>query len=136
MTGFAGIHHVGIVVENLEASVSWYSEKLGFERLYSYSFPGVQATFIARGSLQIELFQTEQAKPMAEERRLAETNLKIGGINHFAIEVVDLDATILELQGAGVEIVSMPKEVPNSGGSRFAFIHDNERMLVELFQSA
>jgi hypothetical protein len=34
----------------------------------------------------------------------------------------------------GVEIVSGPKDVPNGGGDRFAFVHDNERMLVELLQ--
>jgi hypothetical protein len=73
---------------------------------------------------------------MAEERRRSETNLRIGGVNHFAIEVSDLAATILELQGKSVEVVSLPREVPNGGGSRFAFIHDNEQMLVELFQPA
>lgn len=35
---------------------------------------------------------------MAEERRRGETNLRIGGINHFAIEVADLDATIAALR--------------------------------------
>jgi len=86
--------------------------------------------------LRIELFQNEQAAPMAEERRSAQTNLKIGGINHFAIEVTDLDATVASLQEKGVEIVSTPRDVPNGGGSRFAFIHDNEQMLVELIQPA
>lgn len=73
---------------------------------------------------------------MAEDRRRAETNLKIGGINHFAIEVPDLDATVAALEAKGVDVVFPPHEVPNSGGSRFTFIHDNEQMLVELFQPA
>jgi len=136
MTTLSGIHHVGIVVESIEASAAWYIDKLGFERLYTFAFPGVQAAFIGRGDLKIELFQNEQAAPMAEERRRSETNLRIGGINHFAIEVSDLAATIVALQEKGVEVVSMPREVPNGGGSRFAFIHDNEQMLVELFQPA
>lgn len=136
MTTLSGIHHVGIVVESIEASAAWYIDKLGFERLYAFAFPGVQAAFIGRGDLKIELFQNEQAAPMAEERRRSETNLRIGGINHFAIEVSDLAATIVALQEKGVEVVSMPREVPNGGGSRFAFIHDNEQMLVELFQPA
>lgn len=129
-----GIHHIGVVVRDIEASAAWYVEKLGFERLYAYGWPGVQAAFIGRGDLKIELFQNDEATPMAEERETAQTNLRIGGINHFAIRVGDLDATIAELQAKGVDIVSPPKEVPNSGGDRFAFVHDNERMLVELFQ--
>jgi catechol 2,3-dioxygenase-like lactoylglutathione lyase family enzyme len=134
MIALSGIHHIGIVVESVEASVTWYVDNLGFERLYTFGWPGVQAAFIGRGSLKIELFQNEQATRMAEDRRRAETNLRIGGINHFAIEVVDLDETVAALQEKGVEVVSPPREVPNSGGSRFAFIHDNEQMLLELFQ--
>ena len=136
MTTLSGIHHVGIVVENVEASTAWYVEHLGFERLYAYGWPGVQAVFIGRGALKIELFQNDEAKPMVEDRRRVETNLKIGGINHFAIEVHDLDATVTTLKAKGVDIVLPPREVPNSDGSHFAFIHDNEGMLVELFQPA
>ncbi len=136
MTALSGIHHVGVVVENVEASTAWYVEHLGFERLYTYGWPGVQAAFIGRGALKIELFHNDDAKPMVEDRRRAETNLQIGGINHFAIEVHDLDAAVAALEAKGVDMVSPPREVPNSGGSRFAFIHDNEDMLVELFQPA
>lgn len=136
MTALSGIHHVGIVVESVEASATWYVKHLGFERLFTFGWPGVQAAFIGRGALKLELFQNEEAAPMAEARRRAETNLKIGGINHFAIEVSDLDATVAALAATGVAVVSPPREVPNSGGSRFAFIHDNEQMLVELYQPA
>ena len=128
------LHHVGVVVKNIEASSAWYVRHLGFERLYTYEFPGVQAAFIGRCDLRIELFQTDGATPMPQERKRAETNLKIGGINHFAIAVADLDGMVAALKENGVEIVSSPREVPNSGGERFAFIHDNEQMLVELFQ--
>ncbi|WP_426255672.1 VOC family protein [Sphingomonas sp. DC2300-3] len=127
---------MGIVVENLEASTAWYVEHLGFKRLYTFGWQGVQAAFIGRGSVKIELFQNEEAKPMVEDRRRAETNLKIGGINHFAIEVDDLNAVVAALEEKEVVVVSPPREVPNSGGSCFAFIHDNEGMLVELLQPA
>ena len=136
MTTLSGLHHVGIVVESVEASTAWYVENLGFERLYTFGWPGVQAAFIGLGALKIEFFQNDEAAPMAAGRRRAETNLKIGGLNHFAIEVPDLDATVTALEAKGVDIVSPPREVPNSGGSRFSFIHDNERMLIELFQPA
>lgn len=130
------IHHIGIVVQSIEASAAWYVDNLGFERLYTYGWPGVQAAFIGRGDMKIELFQNEQAAAMTEDRQAAETNLRIGGINHFAIQVDDIDEAVAELEARGVEIVSPPKDIPNSGGDRFAFVHDNERMLVELVQSA
>ncbi|PPT92988.1 bleomycin resistance protein [Xanthomonas theicola] len=136
MTEITKFHHLGIVVKDIEASTQWYVDNLGFERLYAYGWPGVKAAFIGRGDLKIELFQNELATPMAAERRQAETNLRIGGINHFAIEVADLDATVAALREKGIDVVSPPREVPNSGGSRFAFVHDNEQMLIELFQPA
>ena len=71
---------------------------------------------------------------MARERETGADNLKIGGINHFAVEVADLDQTVAELEGKGVEIMSPPRDVPGGAGERFAFIHDNEKMLIELFQ--
>lgn len=128
------LNHVGIVVRDLEASAQWYIEHLAFTRLYNYSFPGVQSVFIKRGSFRIELFQTDGAEAMSADREQPSTNLKIGGLNHFAIEVEDIDSTITELEENGVEVVSPPKDVPNSGGERYAFIRDNERMLIELFQ--
>lgn len=57
MSTLSGIHHVGVVVENLEASTAWYVEHLGFDRLYTYGWPGVRAAFIGRVPLNIELFQ-------------------------------------------------------------------------------
>lgn len=131
---FGKIHHIGVVVQSIEASAAWYVEKLGFEHLYSYGWPGVQVAFIGRGDLKIELFQNDEAAPMDERRQVAQTNLRIGGINHFAVQVDDLDAAVAALEAKGVEIVSPPRDVPNGGGDRFAFVHDNERMLVELFQ--
>lgn len=79
------IHHVGVVVEDLDASIAWYGETLGFEHLSSFAFPGVRAAFIGLGDLRIEMFQNEAAEPMMEARRDRATNLRLGGINHFAI---------------------------------------------------
>ena len=128
-------HHVGVVVRDIEASVAWYVDRLGFERTYGFSFPGAQAVFVRRGEFRIEFFQVEGAAPMAPERETGPTNLKIGGINHFAIQVADVDRTVAELESKGVEVASPPKDVPGGRKERYAFVRDNERMLVELFQA-
>jgi catechol 2,3-dioxygenase-like lactoylglutathione lyase family enzyme len=128
------INHVGVVAANLEASVAWYVRHLGFERLYDYSFPGVTAAFIRKGELRLEFFQSDGASPMADERRDIATNVKIGGINHFALEVDDIEATFAALAANGVEVVQPPAEIPDSGGEKFGFIKDLEGMLIEFFQ--
>ena len=95
-----------------------------------------QATMIVRGDARLEFFRVEGATPMASEREGYETNFRIGGVNHLALAVDDLEEAVAALEAEGVEIVSPPSNVPNASGDRFAFIHDNERMLVEVFQPA
>lgn len=128
------LHHVGATVSDLDASIAWYGETLGFELLSSYGWPGLRAAFIGRGDIRIELFQNDAAAPMADDRRRPDANLRLGGIGHLALGVADLDAAVADLRGRRVEIVAPPREVPDGSGSRFAFIHDNEGMLVELFE--
>ena len=129
----AGLHHVGVTVSDLDASIAWYRETLGFELLSTYGWPGVRAAFIGRDDIRIELFQTEEAAPLSDDRRRPDTDLRIGGIGHLALGVADLDAAVADLRDRQVEIVVPPRDMPDDSGSRFAFIHDNEGMLVELF---
>lgn len=133
---FSSLHHVGVVVKDLQASVAWYRDHLGFEREYDFALPGAQVTMIFRGDARLELYQVDGAAPMASERQEVESILKIVGINHLGLSVSDIDAAIATLEAKGVEVVIPPSAVPNDSGDRFAFIRDNERMLVELFQSA
>jgi hypothetical protein len=73
---------------------------------------------------------------MAESRPVAQTNLMFGGIDHFAIQVDDVEEDVATLRSIAVEIVVPPEAVRKVGGDRFAFIYRNERMLVEPFQPA
>ncbi|WP_247650562.1 VOC family protein [Sphingomonas sp. S2M10] len=131
-----GIDHVGVVVQDLAASVDWYAEKLGFRVLHPFAFPGAVAAFVGREGLRLELLQVEGAAPPAPERFDRRTNLRLGGINHLAIGVANMAAMIADLEAKGVEIVSPPVEVPGSGGELYAFIRDGEGMLIELYQRA
>ena len=129
-------HHVGIIVQDLEQSIAWYQQHLGFERLTEFSFPGTKVAFVGRGDLKLEFFQVDGASPMAAERKEALSNLAIGGINHFAILVDNLDDTLAELQTKGVEQAYPLSVVPDGSGDRWTFIRDNEGMLIELYQLA
>lgn len=130
------LHHVGVVVKDLQGSLDWYRDKLGFEHQYSFTLPGAQVVMLVRGEARLEILQVEGAAPKASEREDIETFLKRCGVNHFALTVDDLEETIAALAAKGVEIVMPPSSVPNNSGDRFAYIRDNDRMLVELFQSA
>lgn len=91
---------------------------------------------IVRGDARMELHQVKGAVPVPIDREAVATTLKSAGINHLGLVVDDVAAMLAALQTEGVDI-SMPlSEVPNGSGDRLAFFLGNDRMLVELYQSA
>ncbi|WP_295563000.1 VOC family protein [uncultured Sphingomonas sp.] len=130
------LHHIGVIVQDLDATIAWYERHLGFAVLSTFGLPGAQVAFIGRGAVKLELFQIDGAAPMAPERKEVLSNLRIGGINHFAISVDDIDATLAELLANGVEQAYPVSDVPDGSGDRWVFIRDNEGMLIELYQTA
>src|SRR5947207_5778888 len=50
-----GIDHVALAVPDIERTVEWYVEVLGFERRYNESWGGVPA-FIGKGTTALALF--------------------------------------------------------------------------------
>lgn len=55
-----GIDHVALAVPDIERTVEWYVEVLGFERRYEGSWSGVPA-FIGKGTTAFALFPRERA---------------------------------------------------------------------------
>jgi catechol 2,3-dioxygenase-like lactoylglutathione lyase family enzyme len=127
-------HHVGITVRDLEATIAWYEKHLGFKRITDFGFPGARVAFNGCGDLRLEFFQIENATPMEERRKEAESNLSFGRINHFAIFVDDLDGALEELKAKCVDQAHTLDFLPDRNGDRYTFIQDNEGMLIELYQ--
>jgi methylmalonyl-CoA/ethylmalonyl-CoA epimerase len=128
------IDHVGISVANLEESVDWYIEMLGFELARPINRNPDSAMTIAqirRGDFNIELFEIDGAEPLPEYRRDPSADLRVHGIAHFAFEVDDAIAVMEELEAKGVEIVLRPRE---GGGPAFFFVLDNSGNSFEFIQ--
>ena len=122
------IDHVGISVANLEESVEWYVEKLGFELLSPLDRNPDSVQNIARirkGDFSIELFEIEGAAPLPEYRKDPSADLRVHGLAHFAFRVDDAAATKAELEARGVEIVLDRNTfffVADNSGNTFEFI--------------
>jgi methylmalonyl-CoA/ethylmalonyl-CoA epimerase len=128
------IDHVGISVANLEESVGWYVEMLGFELVRPINRNPDSAMTIAqirRGDFNIELFEIEGAAPLPEYRLDPSADLRVHGLAHFAFEVGDAIAVMEELEAKGVEIVLRPRE---GGGPAFFFVADNSGNTFEFIQ--
>lgn len=128
------INHVGISVENLEESVDWYVEMLGFELARPFvREPDSEMTIalLRRGNFNIELFEIRGAAPLPEYRRDPSADLRVHGLAHFAFRVDDARAVLAELESKGVEVVFGPNE---SERSIFFFVSDNSGNSFEFIQ--
>jgi methylmalonyl-CoA/ethylmalonyl-CoA epimerase len=111
------IDHVGVLVPDLEQAKRLYLEELGFvlEREASMDDLGLEAAFLrpGGGGPMVELVQlTVEGKRVPV---IANTAL---GLDHVAIGVADIEATIAALADAGVETTTGVLEL---GGRRTVF---------------
>lgn len=111
------MHHVSINVDDVDAAFGFYTGVLGLVARGDRPDFAFAGAWLDAGGQQVHLI--EGRPPSAEGQ-------------HFALQVEDLDATVAELRGRGIE-VSDPRPV---GSSRQSFLSDPSGNLVELHQVA
>lgn len=127
------IDHVAIVVENLEATLGFYTGVLGFEQVYRelIADQGVEAVGLRTGDAIIELLRPLDAdSPVARFRGDAPSKL-----HHTAYRVPDLAAELARLRDEGIRLID---QAPRKGahGNLIAFLHPKSTggVLIELCQ--
>jgi methylmalonyl-CoA/ethylmalonyl-CoA epimerase len=125
-------HHVAFSVPDLEASIRWYRETLGFEAEWRRRVASVPAdvAMLRRGVLRVELFQPEHAAPLPAARSDVQEDLRTHGTKHVAFAVRDMAAAVAELRRRHVDIVHHG----TGPFAAFAFFRDNSGNLIELFE--
>ncbi len=125
------IDHMGIAVNNLEESISFYQNILGLELLGTEDVPseGVRVAFFKIGDVKIELLEA-----LNEESPIAKFLAKKGeGFHHFAIEVDDIVKSFEYLSDEGIQLL---QEEPKIGAhdKKIGFIHpkSSHKVLIEL----
>jgi methylmalonyl-CoA/ethylmalonyl-CoA epimerase len=113
------LHHVGIVVSDLDAAVAAY-EQLGFAGGEHWLLPQqqIEAVTFASGNGWVELITpTDPDGPIA--RFLAKRG---DTMHHVAYRTHDLDGELERLKSLGVRLID---ETPRTGthGWRIAFLH-------------
>jgi methylmalonyl-CoA/ethylmalonyl-CoA epimerase len=127
------IHHVGIAVESLRATVQDFERLLGrppdWEEVVEDQ--NLRAAAFALGESRIELLE-----PTSPESPVARFLSKHGqGLHHIALAVADLPEILTQLEGAGVRLID---RVPRTGAAkqRIAFLHpaSTAGVLIELVE--
>jgi methylmalonyl-CoA epimerase len=129
------IDHIAIVVADLEAMLTLYTQTLGFEQIYREAIAdqGVEAVGLRAGTSVIELLRPlDESSSIARFRGDAPSRL-----HHTAYRVADLGAELARLRAVGVILID---EQPRRGahGNLIAFLHPRSTggVLIELCQPA
>ncbi|MBN1305871.1 MAG: methylmalonyl-CoA epimerase [Anaerolineales bacterium] len=133
MAGVKSIHHVAVVVEDIETSLNFWRDALGLEMTGRRDVPAEAAeiAFLEVGGSEIEL-----VRPTSEESGLARYLAKRGpGMHHLCVEVEDILTLLEKMRDHNIRLIN---EEPRSGtdGRQYAFIHPESTggVLVELYQ--
>jgi glyoxylase I family protein len=124
---FKRIDHVEIVTGNIDATLNFYQNILGFKlksRMKMDMAPLQEIVFITLGDTMLEVLAVKDPAP-------ASTNSFQAGYRIMAIEVEDMDKAVEFLKSKGVEISRPPM---NLGKSKRGEIKDNNGFTIELRQ--
>ena len=118
---------VRYLVADVEESVTFYVEMLGFEVLERF---GPAIAILRRGDLDLWVAgpPSSAARPMPDGR-----TPEPGGWGRFVIAVDDLDAEVARLRGSGAVFRN---DVVSGPGGRQILLEDPSGNVVELFQPA
>ena len=133
--GVRGIHHVGVVVANLDEAVETYSRLFGgeLERREWLEQDGVEVAAMRVGDGLVEL-----VAPVGDDTSVGRFLEKRGpGMHHVAYAVDDVAGELESLTGAGAQLID---EEPRMGlfGLQVAFVHpdSDHGVLVEVVSNA
>ena len=128
------IHHVGYVVEDIDAAIPVYAERFGMDVTIRETMPdqGVEAVLLGDGPSYVELIA-----PTDPSGGVARFLAKRGpGMHHVAFAVPDLQDALGDLVAGGAELIdAAPRR--GLGGHMVAFIHPRSSggVLTELVEA-
>ena len=129
------VDHIGIAVADLAAAKKFYTEVLGMKASGEevVEEQKVKVCFIPSGDSELELL--ESTTPDGPIAKFIEKNGGRNGIQHVALRVDDIEATLADLKAKGVRMID-EKPRYGAGGSSIAFVHPKASggILVELCQ--
>src|SRR6187455_3302316 len=132
---FARIDHIGVAVEDLDASIALYETTFGMKLVHreTVTEQGVEAVLLGVGESHVELLA-----PLGDDTPVGKFLAKKGpGIHHTAYRCADVAQAIEQCRSRGLRLID---ESPRRGirDSLVAFVHPASTggVLTELVQPA
>ncbi|UCD08691.1 MAG: VOC family protein [Dehalococcoidales bacterium] len=126
------IDHTAISVSNLDVSMRFYTDILGFtcERIIDIPDGNGRIALLTKADFTIEMFEFVESLPLPEKNGMLTDDLKKVGVKHVALRVKDIWTAAAYLKERGVEFINEP--VKGARGYYRFFIKDPDGMPVEL----
>jgi len=126
MKNIVGIGHIAIRVKEIERTLNFYRDKLGFQEMFRLERDGKLMLIYLRvtDTQYIELFP-EAVGDRAPGR-------EANGLNHICLEVDSIDGVLADLARAGIPIAR--EKQMGADGNLQAWIDDPDGNRIELMQ--
>ncbi len=136
------LSHIGICVSDIDRSVRFYRDALGFTYVSDLEVAGepsdtllrlkdvkLKAVYLERDGCRIELlhYASPARKPAARAREMNDL-----GFTHLSFRVSDFEATLAALRKAGATVLEETIVRIPGGDSLAAFLTDPDGVLIEL----
>jgi methylmalonyl-CoA/ethylmalonyl-CoA epimerase len=132
---FGRIDHIGVAVEDIDAALALYRDSFEMELAHreTVESQGVEAVLLDVGEGHVELLA-----PLGPDTPVGKYMAKNGaGLHHVAYAVDDIDAALVGIAAAGVQLIDSEPRV-GIRGSRIAFLHPRSTggVLTEIVEPA
>ncbi len=127
------VHHVAVVVRDLDAALRFYRDSLGLDLETVLPIPsdGVRIAFLPIGEVKVEL--VEPTDPSTGVARFLERSGE--GFHHVCFEVDDLAETLTRLAIDGIELIDTAPRKGAEGPVAFLHPRSCHGVLVELIEA-
>lgn len=136
------IHHLGIVVKDIDKSKEFYND-LGFKKVSDYITSGedidyamgtnnlkIHAIFMEFSGCMLELMQMEPNHNKEREK----SYINDIGIRHIAFEVKELNKLYENLTAKSIKFISSPRVLKNQQNDILAYCYDPDGNIIEFYE--
>ncbi len=122
---FSGVHHVAIIVQNMDLAKEFYVGKLGLLILDELLRPAKNSSilYLDAGNVILELFDFATAPPRFSYPEAL-------GLRHLALRTENFDSTLMRLQTQGVVLEAVRQDERTQ--KRMTFLQDPFGLPIEI----
>jgi methylmalonyl-CoA/ethylmalonyl-CoA epimerase len=128
------IHHVGVLVKDLEEAADNYVRNFGYEIRSDVIHDPTQTAFVRFFAMRGDSCYLELISPDSPQSMLTNALRKGGGINHVCYKTSDICISVDALRASGCWVLHEPQAAVAFPGRRIAWLMGTDGLLVELVE--